>query len=463
VSTTGPMAVGSHLRRAGDQGTHEAFRNLATMLLPQSAVEWVWWPLLGLWSFLPATLTPVFSVGGLLISLTDLTLAGYAVIGLPVTLFYRKRYHRVFLWTVIPFTLLACYAILSAILTGGVRRYDFSYIIFPPLEGWFAMVVGFQVVSSLPQGKLRGFTLRLVVAVAAITSAYAYVTFFPPERFRVTEVADPIFGLPRISGPLGVATMLPAALLPAISFVVCGLGRATRTILGIALAFLLTGAILLTGSRSALLALLSFAAVVLIRHMPLKRKVALVFAFGLAGAAVFKYANIDRMIDFTERIREESYLTSIRAWTDSYSSVFFGQGYGQIWPWYERHVYVFMGQEESWAHFFATTNFGRVVTSHGHSTYLPLVAELGVLGLCLLALALGSQIRDSLRFSSELTLAWLLVPGVLASLIILAFDSLLFKGFQLSAIWWAFFFLMAADLSAQLNSKVSPNWRDMRP
>jgi O-antigen ligase len=415
--------------------------------LPQSFVEWVWWPLFALWSFLPTSKTPVFSVAGVYVTLTDLSLLCFVLVAAPLAVLYRNRHPRVLRWTFVPFSGFIVYALITSFVMGDYRRHDFAYQIFPALMAWCAMCAGFALVVSTARDKLEGLASRMGAAITGIVVIYAVVTYLQPAGLRSGFAVDPTFGIMRLGGPLAVATDLPGILLVAVSFFLVGLKGIHQTLFRVTLASIVTAGVLLCGSRGGAVALVLLVVVIITRGVRLRAKVAVLLVSFVAAAVVFQVALPDRFLNFEDPARLTTYATGLVAWTQSVWTILFGQGYGQVWPWYMHDVHLFLG-ESRWYQFFIDTQFGMTVYNP-HSVYMNILAETGLLGLALFVVALGSQLWHGIRSVQSSGLAARLTPGLLASLVIPAFSAMLLKYFGLSATWWAFFFLMAADSSLQ--------------
>jgi O-antigen ligase len=428
------------------------FDELIRRLKPQSLVEWLWWAVFLVWSLLSPSRAPVLLLGTLYIRLTDFLLLVFSFSTLPFLIASRRRYSRAFGWTFLPFTAVCAFAILSAWMGHDARRYDFPYLVFPPVLAWAAMCAGFTVVSSIPENELAGFAERACAAITLVALVYGIVALFPQLGFREEVAADPSFGVLRLAGPLAGPTTLPALFVVGISYLLCGIGKVRESFLAILLSCVLVSAILLSGSRAGLLALLALGILVVVRRVTFRARLALLVSVVIAGVIIFQFALPERLLDFEDNLRLITYQRSLEAWRVNASTIFFGQGYGQLWPWYIHDVHLALG-ESRWYAYFVDTPFGRML-QHAHSTFLGILAELGLLGFCLLALALAAQIVPVVRSAGKFRTSWLLAPGILASLVVLMFDTLLFKTFTLSAVWWVFFFLTAADHSVFLRQRV---------
>lgn len=434
------------------RGPALVLQKLIRRLMPQSFAEWLWWPVFLFCSFLPVRWTPVVDLGVVKVGSSDLLLACFALMLLPFSFAYRRRYPRAFRWTFVPFSLFVAYALCTAVIFGDYRRYDFGYQVFPAVMAWLAMCGAFTLVSSLNKGKLDDFLFRLSGAVAGVALAYSVAAVFNPLGVRPFVEANPLMGIPRVSGPLGAATDLPGVFVIAASYFLCAMTRGAQAATGIALSCILTVAVLLCGSRAGLIALALLALWIVWRGASFKSKVAVVLVI-IASAIVFlRFAMPDRYLSFEETYRMHTYETGLRAWTLNAATVVFGHGYGQLWPWYMHDIYLQLG-EDRWYQAFVRTPFG-MTAYHPHSLYINILAETGLAGTIVFGLALGAQLLPVLRARARATRASVLLPGLLASLAIPVFSTLLLKSFCLSATWWMFFFIMTAYYSVETG--VSP-------
>jgi len=421
----------------------ELFRRL----MPQSFAEWLWWPVFFICSFVSPRLTPVFDLGVVKVGSSDLLLACFALVLLPFFFAYRRRYPRAFRWTFVPFSLFVAYALCTALIFGDYRRYDFGYQVFPAVMAWLAVCGAFTLVSSLNKGKLDDFLFRLSCAVAAVALAYTLAAVFNPLGLRPRVEGDPLLGIPRVSGPLGAATVLPGVFLIAASYFLCAVRRSAQAVIAIALSCILVAAVLLCGSRAGLIALALLAFWIAWRGASLKPKVYVMLVIIISSVVFFQVAAPLRYLSFQETYRMRSYETGLRAWTHNAATVVFGHGYGQLWPWYMHDIYLQLGEDRRYQSFLQTP-FG-MTAYHPHSTYINILAETGLAGTVLFTLALAAQLLPVLRARARATRANFLLPGLLASLVVQAFDLLLLKEFTLSATWWVFFFIMAAFYSEE--------------
>jgi hypothetical protein len=415
--------------------------------LPQGILEWIWWPVFALWCFLPGGRTPLIDLGLIQINLQDLVVGCLGLCCVPLIFLRRNRYPRVIHWTFLPFTGLVAYAIGSALLEGGLRQLHLAYVLFPAMGAWLAMCLGLGLVLSLRPNDLQRFALRLSYALAVVIIIYMYVNVFATEAREV----DPLLNLPRLRGPLGVSTMLPAVLVIAISCLVIGIRLHPWVAFRVAAACILAMGILLGGSRAGVLALAVLAAAVMFRGRSMKSRVAMVAALAVA---VFIFAEVEtftRFLVFEDLYREQTYRTGMAFWLQSPGAMVFGIGYGQLWPWYLYEVEVKMGLS-GWRYMMMQSGMGRMA-GIPHSTFVPILVEMGVVGLAIFLTALSSQLVPSLGATRVIRLSSIIAPGIVAGLVIMMFDMLLLKGFQLAVVWWAFFFLMAADHSLQVEDE----------
>jgi len=414
-------------------------------LLPDSPVEWLWWLIFPFWAFFPTTRAGFVNLGAMYVNLKDITLACLALASLPWVFVYWRRQRRAFHWTFLPFTGFVIYAVATALITADRRAYDFPYIMSPPFHAWSAMALGFALVCSLPPDKLPAFANRLVVAVSALAFVYVAILLFPPTWIRAYTTVDPMFGMKRLGGPLGGPTLVPAVFLVSLSFVVFGVQQVIKSPLGIIAASVLSAGILFSGSRAAFFALLVFLILTLFREVRLGRKVVMLAALAAASVFVFQYASPARFLDLSDTYRSESYLSSVRAWTANLRAFVFGHGLGQMWPWnlYDAGFGGGAGYGK-----LLSTQFGRVLY-HPHSTLLYVLVETGLVGIALFGASVALPLWRAYRDRPGSSLPGRLAPGLLASLVIFTFDTMLLRAFELAAVWWVFLFLVSADYPSE--------------
>ncbi len=135
--------------------------------------------------------------------------------------------------------------------------------------------------------------------------------------------------------------------------------------------------------------------------------------------------------------RAESTATALRQ-MEGWRDVLVGRGWGGVWEWLvfeTRHVP--MDRHGPWF----VTDDGRLLY-HAHSVYLTTFAELGVVGVVLLALFLGVVARRAtaaIRGDSPL---WPLAVAVLLTLVAFAFETYLFHSLVTSMVWWVMAFAL---------------------
>ncbi len=447
LSQLGPLSeapiraeVSAHPRTATD-----ALAKRVVESLPDSPVEWLWWPVFALWAFLPSTLTPSINVGWLYLTLKDLILLLAAIISLPWAFLCRERCKWAFRCTFLPFTGFIVYALATAFASHDYRAYDFPYIISPAIEAWSAMALALGLVRSLPPEKLHAFAHRLVVGVGAVGVVYSGILLFPVQWVRAGFAPDPLSGMQRLGGPLGAATLMPAVFVVSLPFLVQRIRRTIGSISTAALAGVLAAAVVFSGSRAAVLSLFALLTLTMVRRVSLKQKALLFAVVAAASVFVFQYASPSRFLDLSETYRTESYVSSIRAWTANLRVFVFGHGLGQMWPWYLYDAGFAGGAGYGKL---LSTQFGRVLY-HPHSTFLYVLVETGLVGMALFGTSVALPLLRAYRGRPGLSVPGRLAPGLLASLVIFTFDTMLLRAFELAAIWWVFLFLVSADYPSE--------------
>ena len=143
------------------------------------------------------------------------------------------------------------------------------------------------------------------------------------------------------------------------------------------------------------------------------------------------------------------------AWTESPASLIFGRGSGELWPWLSfEHGSVPLIKDT----YLQSTEWGELLY-HPHSVFLGVAAELGLVGLALLALVLTelvSRCIGVIREGGELSLP---AFALLLSIPAFAVEYYLFRGFPTALLWWA----VAWSMPARARSMIGVRWRRPLP
>ena len=201
-------------------------------------------------------------------------------------------------------------------------------------------------------------------------------------------------GFIRVFGPLGQATTLNFVLFPALGFAISLFfvpGR-SKAFWGFVTFFFLT-AIILTGSRSAVLALWSFFLLCLLvsRIRSLKVLVPIGALFGITSL----FVDIpERYFALIDRSRTETYKTAYRTFSSRPRNVVIGVGNGGMYSMLHDNTMRRLHNRADDRYYLATkyTDFGFTLRS-AHSTFGQVLVETGVVGFGLLIIPLLWMLR----------------------------------------------------------------------
>ena len=141
----------------------------------------------------------------------------------------------------------------------------------------------------------------------------------------------------------------------------------------------------------------------------------------------------NRGADVTGGGRVETWSYGLHQVFSSLPTLVFGTGYGVLWPWF---AFETRALPQPGAHGTKQMPFG-LTLSHAHNLYVAVFAELGLIGLGLLLITLGTTCWAWWRARGvvERTMA----AGLVSTLPSFFFDTYLIKNFPVSFIWWAVF------------------------
>lgn len=329
------------------------------------------------------------------------------------------------------FAALMAYALISGLVSeqriGGAGEelvtLSKAWVVSVPLQG-----LGVCLIALLAVSMARAKDLPYALWLAAVAGAV-----LTPLGWLLNHEAPG----GRLATRVGGAAVLHVALLIGLAIALAAWrdGRRPRVSLAVAAAYV--GYLVLSGSRAGMISLVAF--VVLLagghllrkaraRHLPLRAWGLVGLGAVLLGAAVALVFG-QRSYDPLGGGRLETWSTGLGAATASAGTIVFGTGFGTLWPW---HAFE-QGSFQADAGPVKAMPHGETL-AHAHSLYVAVAAELGVLGLILLAPVLVAVVWSFLSATSPL--GRLLGAALVATLAGFAFDTYLIKNFPVSLIWW---------------------------
>lgn len=308
-----------------------------------------------------------------------------------------------------------------------VVRVPLLFILGPLLTSAMTVATAVLAVGLVPPRRLFHAAWWLSIACAVIT----------PFGVVWDALSHDLYG--RLATRVGGAAVLHIALL--IGMAIC-VGAALQgyrrpwSVLG-ALAHL--GYLLATGARAGLITLAIFMTIMTIttvvstarsrpRLIPLFASGIIVAFIGFAVIALRVVTT--RGFDPTGGGRTETWVYGLNQTFSSFARLVFGMGYGVLWPWYgfEAHVVPQAGSH------YDKQMPGGITLSHAHNLYVAVLAELGLVGMIALLVALAATLWALIVAKGPFEKS--LAAALTATLAGFAFDTLLIKNFPVSLIWW---------------------------
>jgi hypothetical protein len=399
------------------------------------------WVCLLLISLIPASKLPLLEYLGIPLRVSDLLVLAGGVIYGAAWLFTLGGSQKTLLpsrWilcTLLLFTLGAL-SLLGANLDSG----DKSAMAYTLLLAASCPLQAAGLLSQYREKEVVGFVNRLVLMLAVICCIYTAESVFNLGlRSEEGRNLGLDFGIQRVRGPLFGPSTGYLILLPALGWAIYRIlqGR-RRSAVWLFSAASICAALLGLGSRAAIILLAGFVLLLALATRQLKKKVLIlvlvVCSFGSMGAIIYSQADTQRLQSFEDSHRRETHFTALNILTANGVSGFLtGQGYGAIWPWYQRDAlranWIAVGDNT------VATPYG-ISLYHCHSTILELVVEFGAAGLVWLAWTVAALWRLVWRSKEAGWRSYSLALAV--STFAFFFDLFLFKETRVNAIWWIF-------------------------
>ncbi|OWY66132.1 hypothetical protein B7486_38405 [cyanobacterium TDX16] len=411
-----------------------------------SILELPFWLGLLLWSLLPATRTPWFTIESIPISSQDIVIiivtCFYALLPAidkrPIINTIHKHWHGHLPILTVAIVL---YAALS-VTWSEMRERDTIAMLYTLVLTASGFSLGYNLVVKRSSDSVRPFLWRLTVYLALLGllySAASLLTLSVADVRADTENMASEFGIPRVGGPLFIASTGYFILIPALSFAIQELIRnPARRLFKAVVIFALMLTNIGMGSRGALIVIGAFLLSLIFSTKKKKQAIVaalvMIIAVTVSAWLFFSQANTERLQSLDDDSRTETYLTSFDIISHRSTELnFLGSGYGSYWHWYLPDVEA-EGALKS-GEFFISTPFGDMLYNP-HSTFLLLIVELGTVGLAFFLFLWSTLLRVLLK---NLTFP-IFASGIFASGIAMFFDCFLFKNAQLNTLWWIFLF-----------------------
>ncbi|WP_022909046.1 O-antigen ligase family protein [Aestuariimicrobium kwangyangense] len=303
-------------------------------------------------------------------------------------------------------------------------------------------------------------TTPLLCALVTLWAAFLVVVLTQPQdRFpllwRLSVLVAPLSVVgwarvwlddhsQRLWTQMGGSAVYPVVLLLAGAIAAAGVVRPYRPRASLWLVVTHLILLMLTGSRAALVMLAAVAVLLVVRlgrtHKGLGERLARLpkRVFVLAGGALVAGTLLSPVLgrlDQRSLGRVQTWLVGWVAIKSHWERVVFGLGSGTIWPWF---AYESGWQPLPWRSRL-TGPFGYTLY-HSHSVYLEVMAELGLVGLALLALVISPVVIQWIRGGPAASVA--MSSGLVATGIGFAVDTYLFKNYPISLVWWLVVFVV---------------------
>lgn len=332
------------------------------------------------------------------------------------------------------FSLLLCWAVWSAATTVLPRVFrprvviGREYLLVPLATAAVTMLAAWGLAAAVP-ARLRERLLwwsSVLVAGTTLVAGPRYMLANDTMRLGTGMGGPAIFHMVLL---LCLGVLLRAAL------------EGRRRVWSLAGSMVCLVGILLTGSRSGLLCLVCFVALVGLLFA-LRGQARLVaplvgVAAGVLAAVLAFVPSARRLLQSSDFGRTTNAETAWRVFTQDAHSMVLGVGSGRMWPWYAFET----GLAPTPWRGIISTGYGRG-TTNPHSVLLGVMVELGLVGLLVLAVCLGAVVwaavaawRAADRSPGAAT-AVVPLLAVLATLPAMLFDHYLFKNYAVSFWWW---------------------------
>lgn len=378
----------------------------------------------------------LFAASKSLVSVDLVLYSAVVVVCLPWTIKSLRTTASALWWVMVPFVTLCGYALVSALFVRPPEVFLIGYgtglptvsglvperidLVMPTIMALLALAAAASLVAVMP-ARLR---LRQLWVASAVLVATTYLSW--PRRIGESD---------RLSAGIGGAAVIFSALLLTLAMFLASYRAGLWRVASLVGAGMSALAIVLSGSRSGLICLVVFI-VVAFAGLVAKRTLPRPVAWGIGalvavlGALLVLIPEAQRLLSFSDELRQINLRASWVAWTESWHSLLLGQGSGRVWPWY-----LYESTELPIVPRIVTTTWGEALP-HAHSTFLAVLVELGLVGFVVLAVMLvgvGRILVVGKRWGRP---SFLVAAAIVATIPGWLFDTFLIKNFPLALWWW---------------------------
>ncbi|HDR7876508.1 O-antigen ligase family protein [Bacillus mobilis] len=377
----------------------------------------------------------VLDIYGMQITLSDFSLFLILFISLPLVFYKGKRAvsKKVF----ILFNILFIWAAITLI--NFSKGIDLWYIIYPLFLTWLYITVPF-IISKITNGSFGDWHKIITNFSNILTVVYCFYLINYFQELSFNPVA-------RLDGSFGGAAVIHFSMIPVLAVHFTNLQIRKRKLIPFFGILITMSSIIATGSRSALLSLGLLCAYFLFRNFSIKKFLISLIAISLSAWIILQFISTDRYGSFEDKARAMNMKTSLDMANHSVSSIFFGNGYGSVWPWYAyEHGAAFWNTADQ----LVSTPYGYVLPNP-HSVFLEVYTELGLIGTSIFALIIFIILKQFLKSRKEDPLKANILAAIICTIPCMFLDLYIFKNFEVS-MFWSFFLFGALTANSNKNT-----------
>ena len=308
---------------------------------------------------------------------------------------------------------------------GVTRDLPLYALVMPLAEATVTLLAAILACRMIAVGNLEGALWRLSMLMAIVN---------PIDLVR--EYAEGNTTGWRVATRLGGAAICHVLLILALAVAVDAVIRHRHMIISSVAAISHLACLAASGSRAGIISLALFVVGLVLFGCPhrtrSRKQWTIIATSGImaSGIAVWLMSTV-RTGSLVDPARARTWALAGRVVVDSPSHFLVGTGYGTIWPWFAVES-TFMPES---SHGMRRTLYGYSLP-HAHSLIVQVVGELGVIGLALVLVCLGTVIVvcvKGIRGGYPV-----LSLGVLATMPAFLMDTYLIKNFPVALFWWIF-------------------------